>query len=89
MSPVPLKKQSIAGTSTWKSRGVRSERRVEPTIERVGAEGDKRKDVTMMCGMRCWLWSFVMASCKVEREVISVSERSLIDLSYLALRAAG
>ena len=64
---------------------MRSERRVEPTTERVGAEGDKRIEVTMMCGTRCWLWSFVMASCKVEREVISVSERSLVDLSYVAL----
>lgn len=35
MSPVPLKKQSSAGTSTRKSRGEPSERVVEPITVRL------------------------------------------------------
>ncbi len=48
MSPVPLKKQSMAGTSIRKHRGDPSLRAVEPTMERVGEEESKRMDVMMM-----------------------------------------
>jgi len=51
MSPVPLKKQSMAGTSILKKRGVWSWRAVEPTTERVGEEGVKETEVTMMWGI--------------------------------------
>jgi hypothetical protein len=51
MSPVPLKKQSMAGTSMLKQRADRSLRAVEPTMEIVGEEESKRMDVTMRWGM--------------------------------------
>lgn len=41
ISPVPLKKQSRAGTSTLKSRGEPSERAVDPMIERVLEDGGR------------------------------------------------
>jgi len=51
MSPVPLKKQSIAGTSILNKRGERSARAVEPTTEMEGEAGSKRTEVTIMCAM--------------------------------------
>ncbi len=77
MSPVPLKKQSIAGTSILKRRGERSTRAVEPTTEMVGEDGSKRTEVTMMWAMWWALWSLEIAAARVGREVILVPERSL------------
>jgi len=77
MSPVPLKKQSIAGTSILKRRGEPSARAVEPTTERVGEAASKLTDVTTMCGMWWVLCSLVMASRRVGNDAILTSERSL------------
>ena len=54
MSPVPLKKQSIAGTSILKRRGEPSARAVEPTTEVVVPDVELKgeTEVMMMCGMR-------------------------------------
>lgn len=78
MSPVPLKKQSIAGTSILKIRGDKEEVAVEPMMDiLVDVEG-RQTEVTIMWGMRWVAWSFVMAALRVEREVILISERSLM-----------
>jgi hypothetical protein len=57
MSPVPLKKQSRAGTSTRKRRGEPSDLMVEPMTVRLSvvASGDEenwemRTEVMMTCG---------------------------------------
>jgi hypothetical protein len=55
MSPVPLKKQSNAGTSMRNSRGEPSERVVEPMIVSVVGGVDEPRldswtDVTITCG---------------------------------------
>ena len=52
MSPVPLKWQSIAGTSILKSLGELSKRAVDPIIEIVGEAASNRTDVMMICGSR-------------------------------------
>ena len=77
MSPVPLKKQSIAGTSILKRREERSERAVEPTTEIVSEVGGRRTEVTMMWATLWVAWRVEMAVARVSREVILVSERSL------------
>ena len=78
MSPVPLKKQSIAGTSILKIRGEKEEVAVEPMMDiLVDVEG-RWTEVMTMWGMRWVAWSFVMADLRVEREVILISERSLM-----------
>ncbi len=77
MSPVPLKKQSMAGTSILKLRGERSVRAVEPTIDMFVGESGKRTEVTIICGIRWVLCNFAIASWRVSREVILVSESSL------------
>ena len=41
MSPVPEKKQSIAENEMLKRRGVWSERREDPTTERMGDEAEE------------------------------------------------
>ena len=87
MSPVPLKKQSIAGTSILKIRGVKEEVEVEPMMDIVVEVGGRRTEVTIMWGMRWVVWSLVMAALRVEREVIFVSERSL--LVWLLVVVAG
>lgn len=51
MSPVPLKKQSMAGTSILKKRGVCMEVDVEPIMERRGEVGVKETEVMIMCGI--------------------------------------
>lgn len=78
MSPVPLKKQSIAGTSMLKIRGEKEEVAVEPMMDIVVEVEGRRTEVTIMWGMRWVVWSLVMAALRVEREVIFVSERSLM-----------
>ena len=75
---MPLKKQSIAGTSILKIRGEKEEVAVEPMMDIVVEVEGRLTEVTMMWGMRWVAWSFVMAALRVEREVILVSERSLI-----------
>ena len=78
MSPVPLKKQSIAGTSILKIRGEKEEVAVEPMMDiLVDVEG-RWTEVMIMWGMRWVAWRFVMAALRVEREVILISERSLM-----------
>ena len=78
MSPVPLKKQSIAGTSILKIRGEKVEVAVEPRIDiLVDVEG-RWTEVMIMWGIRWVAWSFVMAALRVDREVILISERSLM-----------
>lgn len=78
MSPVPLKKQSIAGTSILKIRGEKVDVAVEPMMDIVVEVEGRRTEVTIMWGMRWVEWSLVMAALRVEREVILVSERSLM-----------
>ena len=78
MSPVPLKKQSIAGTSILKIRGENEEVAVEPMIDIVVEVQGSLTEVTIMWGTRWVLWSFVMAALRVEKEVILISERSLM-----------
>lgn len=80
MSPVPLKKQSIAGTSILKIREEKEEVAVEPMMDMVLEVEGRRTEVTIMWGMRWVVWSLVMAALRVEREVILVSERSLMVL---------
>lgn len=50
-SPVPEKKQSMAGTSILNRRGRYSEETVEPMMEMVSGDEGRRIDVMMMCGM--------------------------------------
>ena len=51
MSPVPEKKQSRAGTSILNRRGEYSEDAVEPMMEMVSEDKEKRTEVIMMCGI--------------------------------------
>lgn len=51
-SPVPLKTQSMDGTSILNKRGERLARAVEPTMEIVDDEDEKSTEVMMMWGMR-------------------------------------
>lgn len=74
---MPLKKQSMAGTSTLKIRGEKSERAVEPMMDMVEGLSGRLMEVTMMWGMRWVLWSLVIASLRLEREVILISESNL------------
>ena len=78
MSPVPLKKQSIAGTSILKIRGEKEEVAVEPMMDILVEVEGRHTEVTIMWGMRWVVWSFVIAALSVEREVILISERSLM-----------
>ena len=81
ISPVPLKKQSISGTSILNILGVPSARREEPITESVDFEVDsswgKRTEVTIICGIWCTLCSFVMASVRLSSDVILHSDKSL------------
>ena len=75
---MPLKKQSIAGTSILKIRGEKVEVAVEPRMDiLVDVEG-RWTEVMIMWGIRWVACSFVMAALRVEREVILISERSLM-----------
>lgn len=47
----------------------------------VGEDGSKWTDVTMMCGRRHVLWSLAIASLRVVKESIVVSESSLSSVS--------
>ena len=78
MSPVPLKKQSIAGTSILKIRGEKEEVAVEPMMDILVEVEGRHTEVTIMWEMRWVAWSFVIAALSVEREVILISERSLM-----------
>lgn len=55
MSPVPEKKQSMAGTSILNMRGEYSDEAVEPMMEIVSENEGRRIEVMMMCGM-WWFW---------------------------------
>lgn len=83
ISPVPLKKQSMAGKSILNNRGERSARAVEPTMEMVGDEDEKLTEVMMMWGMRWVWWSVAMAAEREEKEAILVSERSLLQSRFV------
>lgn len=74
MSPVPEKKQSIAGMRTLNMRGVEVEGWiVEPTTEREGvvAPGSgKEIEVITMCGMRYCSCSVLIASLRLSMSTI-------------------
>jgi hypothetical protein len=98
MSPVPLKKQSRAGTSMRKRRGSPVERVVEPiTVSRfwfvllhVAVDGvgvgsvagvvslESCTEVIITCGTEYFECMVVIASARVERDVILMPERTLI-----------
>ena len=74
---MPEKKQGRLGTSIWKRRGVRSERAEEPMMERVGVEGSRRMEVTIMWGMWWVEWSVEIASEREGRDRMVTPERVL------------
>ena len=52
ISPVPLKKQSIAGTSILNIRGEKDEVAVEPMMDILVEVEGRHTEVTIMWGMR-------------------------------------
>lgn len=80
---MPLKTQSMEGTSILNKRDERSAHAVEPMMEMVGDEDVKLTEVMMMWGMRWTRWSVNMAAEREEREEILVSERSLLQSGFV------
>lgn len=84
ISPVPEKKQSIAGIEMLKMRGEVEEVEVEPTTERWGGTPGvgMETEVIIMWGIRYLEWSIVIASFSVSISTILTPESVLFRVNY-------